>query len=154
MQMNGNAEMLTVRGPLEALVRSAVDFPRSQQLRPEPGLVGNARRGWLIQNLPPSQALPPFNYAAYAAIIGAARRRRMERPEDVGPGWDAALTGDRPVIVDAVVDPNVTQLPAHITFEQAHNLLSSLVKGDPDRTNVVQQTVRSVLASFSPANKA
>ena len=78
----------------------------------------------------------------------------MERPEDVGPGWDAALTGDRPVIVDAVVDPNVTQLPAHITFEQAHNLLSSLVKGDPDRTNVVQQTVRSVLASFSPANKA
>ncbi len=101
---------------------------------------------------PPSQDLPPFNYAAYAASLGL-RGVRMERPADVGPGWDQALAADRPVVVDAVVDPNVSQLPPKISFEQAHHLLSSLVKGDADRAGVVRETVRSVLATFAPVER-
>jgi pyruvate dehydrogenase (quinone) len=97
----------------------------------------------------PSQGLPRFNYGAYAESVGL-RGIRMERPEDVGPGWDAALGSDRPVVVDALVDPNVSQLPPHITFEQAHNLFSALAKGDPDESGVIAESLKSLMASFSP----
>jgi hypothetical protein len=47
--------------------------------------------------------------------------------------WGFSRASDRPVV--------------------AHNLQSSLVKGDADRAGVVRETVRSVLASFAPGNR-
>ena len=51
----------------------------------------------------------------------------MDHPEEVGGAWDAALSADRPVVLEAITDPNVPPLPPHITFEQAKAFLSSVL---------------------------
>jgi len=148
MQMNGNAELLTVakywrrwHDPrLVFLVLNNTDLNQvSWEMRVEGG----------YPKYDPSQVLPRFNYAQYAESVGL-HGIRMERPEDVGPGWDAAFASDRPVVVDALVDPNISQLPPHISFEQAHNLFSALAKGDPDESGVIAESIKSLLASFTP----
>ncbi len=96
-----------------------------------------------------SQTLPDFPYARYAELLGL-RGIRVDRPEDVGPAWDRALASDRPVVYEAYVDPNVSQLPPHITFTQARNLTSALVKGDPDELGVIVESAKSVLAGIVP----
>src|SRR5689334_8971022 len=60
-----------------------------------------------------SQDLPDFPYARYAELLGA-KGIRVESPEDVGPAWDEALAADRPVIIEAITDPDVPPLPPHI----------------------------------------
>lgn len=63
-----------------------------------------------------SQSLPDIPYATYAQMIGL-NGVRVERPEDIGAAWDAALTSDRPFVIDAVTDPNVPTLPPQPTQE-------------------------------------
>ncbi|GGO79622.1 thiamine pyrophosphate-requiring protein [Nocardioides deserti] len=57
-----------------------------------------------------SQSLPDVPYAAYAELLGLGGIR-VERPEDVDDAWDRALAADRPVLIEAVVDPDVPLLP-------------------------------------------
>jgi pyruvate dehydrogenase (quinone) len=91
-----------------------------------------------------SQALPDFPYAQYAESLGL-KGIRVERPEQVAPAWDAALAADRPVVYEAVVDPNVPPLPPHITLKDAKNLTAALLKRDSDTAGVVRQAFRAML---------
>jgi len=61
-----------------------------------------------------SQVLPDIPYATYAQMIGL-NGVRIERPEDIGAAWEAALTSDRPFVIDAVTDPNVPTIPPQPT---------------------------------------
>jgi len=90
-----------------------------------------------------SQDLPPFPYAQYARSLGL-EGVVMARPEDVPTGWDQALSGNRPVVVEAHTDPDVPPLPPHITVKQAKEFLSSMVRGDPDRLGVARQAARQM----------
>jgi pyruvate dehydrogenase (quinone) len=148
MQMNGNASMLTVKKywqewsdpRLIFLVLNNSDLNQvTWEMRVESG----------NPKYEASQNLPHFNYAHYAESLGLCGIR-VEKPDEVGPAWDRALTADRPVIFDAVVDRDISQLPPHITLEQAHNLFSAMVQGDPDRGGVIRDTVSSVLATVLP----
>lgn len=148
MQMNGSAEMLTVAKywrrwsdpRLVFLVMNNSDLNQvTWEMRIESG----------NPKFEASQQLPQFDYAQYANQIGL-NGIRVERPEDVGPAWDRAFASDRPVVFDAVVDPNITQLPPHITLEQAHNLFSALAKGDPDEGGVIKESIKEVLAGLVP----
>lgn len=76
-----------------------------------------------------TQSIPDFSYAQFAELTGL-QGIRVDKPEDVGPAWDAALSADRPCVIDAVVDPGVLAVPPHITFEQAKNYLAAVAKGD------------------------
>ncbi|MDQ6930604.1 MAG: thiamine pyrophosphate-requiring protein, partial [Candidatus Eremiobacteraeota bacterium] len=98
-----------------------------------------------------SQNLPHFNYAEYANQIGLLGIR-VEKGDDVGAAWDRALAADRPVVFDAVVDADISQLPPHISMEQAHHLFSALAKGDPDESGVIKETLKSVMATVLPHN--
>jgi pyruvate dehydrogenase (quinone) len=93
---------------------------------------------------PETQDLPDVPYASYAELLGL-RGIRVERPDDVGPAWDAALAADRPVVIDALVDPDVPPLPPHLEPGQARNLAAALLKGDPDRRGVVRQAFHQLL---------
>ncbi len=148
MQMNGSAELLTVKKywktwsdpRLIILVLNNSDLNQvTWEMRIESG----------DPKYEASQELPAFNYAQYGESLGLCGIR-IEHSEDIGPAWDRALASDRPVVFDAVVDPNVTQLPPHITLEQAHNLFSAMVKGDPDEGGVIKQSIKEVLAGFLP----
>ena len=66
----------------------------------------------------------------------------MDRPEQVGPAWDAALSADRPVVFEAYVSGNVTTIPPHISFEEAKNYASALLKGDPNEGGIVKASIK------------
>lgn len=57
-----------------------------------------------------SQSLPDFPYAAYADLLGLTGIR-VERGEEVDDAWRRALAAERPVVLEAVVDPDVPLLP-------------------------------------------
>jgi pyruvate dehydrogenase (quinone) len=88
-----------------------------------------------------TQNVPRVNFAQYAEMLGL-RGIRVERPEQVGPAWDEALRADRPVVIDAVVDPDVAALPPHITYSQAKNFAKSILKGDADAYDIIKQSVK------------
>jgi len=148
MQMNGNAEMLTVakywkRWPDPRLIFLVLNNSDLNQVTWEMRIEsGNAKYD-------PSQDLPTFNYAEYANQIGLLGLR-VERSEEVGPAWDRALRSDRPVVFDAVVDPNISQLPPHITLQEAHNLFSAFAKGDSDTAEAIKQSMKEVFATVVP----
>ena len=94
-----------------------------------------------------SQELPDFPYARYAELLGF-EGIRVDSPDQVAPAWDRALAADRPVILEAVTDPNVPPLPPHIGLDDAKALASALRGGDPDRGAVVRESVRQKLADI------
>jgi pyruvate dehydrogenase (quinone) len=96
-----------------------------------------------------SQEIPDFPFARYAELLGL-KGIRVDNPEKVGRAWDEALSANRPVVLEAYTDPNVPTLPPHISFEQAKNYASSLIKGDPDAFGMVGQTVKQAMDGILP----
>jgi pyruvate dehydrogenase (quinone) len=94
-----------------------------------------------------SQDLPDFPYAAYAEMLGL-KGIRVDDPNQVGPAWDEALSADRPVVFEAVTDPEVPPLPPHITIEQAKALSSALLSGDPNAGQIIRQSFRQKVGEF------
>src|SRR5881227_392392 len=87
-----------------------------------------------------SQTLPDFPYAAYAESLGL-RGIRIDAAEQVADAWRDALGADRPVLLEAVTDPEVPPLPPHIELEQAKHMAQAL-KGDPARGRIVREAVK------------
>jgi pyruvate dehydrogenase (quinone) len=98
--------------------------------------------------LEPSQTLPDFPYAEYARMLGL-HGVRVDRPEDVGPGWDAALSAGRPAVLEVITDPEVPPLPPHIRFEQAEGLAKALLKGETSRRAIIAESIKGKLAEFT-----
>ncbi|HOJ76420.1 MAG TPA: thiamine pyrophosphate-requiring protein, partial [Phycisphaerae bacterium] len=96
-----------------------------------------------------SQNLPEFPYARYAELLGL-RGIRVESPEAIAPAWEEALSSSRPVVIDALVDPEVPPLPPHITFEQAVAFWKAVFKGDPNRWHMIRQSFKDMVESFLP----
>jgi len=95
-----------------------------------------------------SQVLPDFPYARYAELLGFLGIR-VDAPDEVGPAWDEALSADRPVLYEAITDPEVPPLPPHITLEQARHFMTAMA-GDPDRGAMVKQSFRQKIEEFLP----
>jgi pyruvate dehydrogenase (quinone) len=96
-----------------------------------------------------SQELPDFPYARYAELLGL-EGIRVERPEEVGSAWDRALTAERPVVIEAITDPEVPPLPPHITLEQAKAMSSALVAGDENAGRIIKQAFKQKAEEFLP----
>ncbi len=87
-----------------------------------------------------SQALPDLPYASYAQMLGL-NGVRVERPEDLGAAWDAALMSDRPFVIDAVTDPNVPTLPPDPS-QEVKDSLSKALCNEPAVASIVTQMER------------
>lgn len=96
-----------------------------------------------------SQEIVDFPYARYAEMLGL-KGIRVDAPADVGPAWEEAWAADRPVVLEAVTDPEVPPLPPHIRFPQAKAMLSSLLKGDPEARDIIRQTFKDKIEEFLP----
>jgi pyruvate dehydrogenase (quinone) len=94
-----------------------------------------------------SQNIPDFDYAAYAELNGL-KGITMRVPDDIVPAWEAALSADRPVVINAYVDPEVPPLPPHITFEQARNYMTALFKGEPNAVQAVKQSIKGMAETY------
>ncbi|MDQ2652935.1 MAG: thiamine pyrophosphate-requiring protein, partial [Chloroflexota bacterium] len=65
----------------------------------------------------------------------------VDRPEDVGPAWDRALTSDRPVVIDAIVDANVPTIPPDPSQQVINKITQALAK-EEDAELVKRQLAR------------
>jgi pyruvate dehydrogenase (quinone) len=96
-----------------------------------------------------SQDLPDFPYAQFAEQCGL-RGIRVDHPDAIGDAWAQALASDRPVVLEAITDPDVPTLPPHITIKEAKNFATSLLKGDPEEGGIIKQAVKGMVQSFVP----
>src|SRR5215218_9028683 len=95
-----------------------------------------------------SQNIPDFPYARYGEMFGF-KGIRVDDPDDVGPAWDEALASDRPVVFEAVTDPEIPPLPPHIRFEQAQGMAKALAQGDPHGIRIAWNSLRGKLEEFT-----
>jgi len=85
--------------------------------------------------------VPDFPYAAYAELLGL-RGIRVDSPEQVGKAWHEAFHSDRPVVVEAVVDPDVPLLAPHLPGEKVDTIYQGLDQepgGDVGREHLRRQ---------------
>jgi pyruvate dehydrogenase (quinone) len=148
MQMNGNAELVTIAKYWERwhdprlIVVVLNNRDLNQVTWEQRAMSGDPK-------FDGSQALPDFPYANYAEMIGL-RGIRVDDPGRVGSAWDDALASDRPVLYEAITDPQVPPLPPHITTEEARSLMSALRKGDPNAGEVIRQSFKQKVLEFLP----
>jgi pyruvate dehydrogenase (quinone) len=72
-----------------------------------------------------SQRLPEVPYAKYAELLGL-QGLRVTDPQDMPAAWEAALSADRPVVIDAVVDPAIPLLPPAQPFDKVQGMYAGL----------------------------
>jgi pyruvate dehydrogenase (quinone) len=99
----------------------------------------------------PSQALPNFPYAGYADLLGLYGIR-IDRPDEIGPAWERALSSDRPCLLEMVTDPNVPPLPPDITMKQAKAYMSALLKGDAESIATVKAAAKEMWDEWFPSS--
>jgi pyruvate dehydrogenase (quinone) len=148
MQMNGINELITIakyreRWPDQRLIVLVVNNRDLNQVTWEQRAMSGDPK------FEGSQDLPDFPYARYAELLGL-HGIRVDQPQQVGPAWDEALSADRPVVLEAVTDPEVPPLPPHITIEQAKALTSALISGDPNAGQIVRQSFKQMAQEFLP----
>ena len=146
MQMNGINELITIakyreRWPDQRLIVLVLNNRDLNQVTWEQRAMSGDPK------FEGSQDLPDFPYARYAEMLGL-QGVRVDTPDRVGPAWDEALAAEKPVVYEAVTDPNVPPLPPHITIDQAKALSSALLKGDPDARQIVKQSIKQKAAGM------
>jgi pyruvate dehydrogenase (quinone) len=151
MQMNGNAELITIADywkewsdpRLVIMVLNNRDL--NQVTWEQRVLEGDPK-------FAAAQHVPDFPYARYAEMLGL-KGIMVNRPEEIGAAWEAALAADRPCVIEAVTDPDVPPLPPHITLKQARAFAESMLHGDEDTGGILRQSTREVLATFLPGHR-
>ncbi|TCO85620.1 pyruvate dehydrogenase (quinone) [Chthoniobacter flavus] len=96
----------------------------------------------------PSQIVPEFGFARYAELLGL-EGIRVEKPDQIGPAWDRALSANRPVVYEVLTDPEVPPLPPHITFEQAVKFSESLIR-DTSAPAMIRGAFKDAVESLIP----
>ncbi|GAB2647483.1 thiamine pyrophosphate-requiring protein [Saccharopolyspora gloriosae] len=95
---------------------------------------------------PDAQHLPEVPYAKWADLL-ELRGIRVDAAEQAGAAWDAALTADRPTVIDAQVDAAVPMIPPHVTVSQALNTARSQLAGDPDALRIIADGIRETVGA-------
>lgn len=124
LQMNGLSELVTVaelwrnwtdpRIIIHVLHNRDLGFVTWEQRAME----GSPR-------FPVSQEVPEFPYARYADLIGL-RGIRVDEPSQIATAWHDALHSDRPVLIEAITDPDVPTLPPEPDAEVVENIEQAL----------------------------
>jgi pyruvate dehydrogenase (quinone) len=133
MQMNGLAELITVaelwrewedpRFIIHVLHNRDLGFVTWEQRAME----GSPR-------FPVSQAVPEFPFARYAELLGL-HGIRVDAPDQIDIAWREALKADRPVLIEAITDPNVPTLPPEPDAEVVA-MMDEALAAEPDARHV------------------
>jgi pyruvate dehydrogenase (quinone) len=98
-----------------------------------------------------SQTLPNFPYAAYADLLGL-NGIRIDRPDEIGPAWDRALSAKVPTVLEVIADPDVPPLPPHISAKETKAYMSALMHGDPDSIGIIKASAKQMWDSWFPGD--
>jgi pyruvate dehydrogenase (quinone) len=148
MQMNGLAELITVKHYWEQwsdprLIVAVLHNNDLNQVTWEMRAMQGA------PEFVESQQLPDVNYAGFARSLGL-NAIAVDDPGQLGPAWDAALSADRPTVLDVRTDPSIPPIPPHATFEQAKDAAKAILKGDEDARSVIVEGIKTKVQEFLP----
>ncbi|GAB3966065.1 thiamine pyrophosphate-requiring protein [Actinoallomurus acanthiterrae] len=146
MQMNGLAELITIRRYFhqwrdQRLIVAVLHNNDLNQVTWELRAMGGAPK------FEESQALPDISYAGFARSIGL-EGIDVEKPDDIGPAWDRALSSSWPVVLDIRCDPDIPPIPPHAEFSQVKDMAEAVLKGDPDRVGLVKKGIKTKMAEL------
>lgn len=68
-------------------------------------------------------------------------------------GEPGVCLADRPVLVEAVVDPEFPMMPPHVTLREAKAYAKSVLKGDPEAKHMIGETIRTAVAGVFKKGK-
>lgn len=146
MQMNGNAELVTVKQYWERwsnptfIVLVLVNHDLNQVTWEQRVLAGDPKFSI-------AQDVIDFPYSAYGELLGF-HGIRVEKPEDIKPAWEEALAAKRPVVIEFITDANVPPMPPHITKDQVMSYMKALGKVDPDQWDIIKQSAKQFIAGL------
>ncbi len=131
MQMNGINELITIakyrhRWPDQRLIVLVLNNRDLNQVTWEQRAMSGDPKFEGSQDLP---GLPLRAGTPRCSGSGASASSTRTRSPPAGT-WRS--TADRPVVLEAITDPEVPPLPPHITLEQAKALTSAILSGDPN----------------------
>ena len=75
---------------------------------------------------------------------------KLTRSDEIEGAWREALSADRPVVINALTDPNEAPLPPHISFEQAENFARSVLADPSAGLPGAVESVRTKVHEFLP----
>ncbi len=150
MQMNGLAELITIKHYWREwtdprLIIAVLHNNDLNQVTWEMRAMEGAPK------FTESQVLPDVDYAAFAASLGL-HGINVDKPDQIGPAWERALSADRPALLDVRTDPDVPPIPPHATFEQAKDAAMALLKGDENRWGVIKEGLKTKAQELLPGN--
>jgi pyruvate dehydrogenase (quinone) len=151
MQMNGMGELVTIAKYWEdwadpRLVVMVLQNGDLNQVTWELRAMGGSPQ------FLPSQHLPVVDFAGFARSLGL-EGIHVDDPADVAASWQRALACDRPCVIVFETDPAVPPIPPHATWDQLKKAAESVLRGDPDRADVVKEGIRSKLAEVLPGHE-
>jgi pyruvate dehydrogenase (quinone) len=88
--------------------------------------------------------LQPIDFAAYAKACGVAGYC-IEDPKQCETVLREAFAQPGPAVVEAVVDANEPPLPGKIKTQQALHFAQALLKGQPDKWNIISNAMKDVI---------
>ena len=142
MQMNNMAELITIqkyweRWPDKRLVTCVFNNEDLNEVTWEQRVMnGNPR-------FDASQDIPDVRYSKFAELIGM-KGIFVDNPDDLPGAWDAALSVDRPAVLEVKTDREIAPLPPHVTLKEARKFMFALSKDD-DAGHVIADTARQVM---------
>ncbi|WP_316740808.1 thiamine pyrophosphate-requiring protein [Streptomyces sp. MK7] len=146
-QMNGMAEMITVKRYLERLSGPAPfvfcvfnNQDLNQVTWEQRAMAGDPK-------FPGSQYIPDVPYAKYAELLGL-KGIYCDKPKKVGKAWDEALAAERPVVLEFKVDQEIAPIPPHIMLSQGKKAAKAAVR-DPERAGIAAKGARQKLTEVA-----
>ena len=88
-------------------------------------------------------------YHAYAEMIGL-KGIKVDRSDQIEGAWREALSADRPVIIDAMTDPEEPPIPPHVSFAQMAAMTKSFVSAPKEGLPGALSAVREFAQEYLP----
>ena len=94
-----------------------------------------------------TQELPQVDFPKFAESLGL-QGIWVEKPEEIVPAWQRALSADRPTVIQAVCDPNVPPIPPNVEPDQVESLAKAILGGDPDTIEFAWEGTKERLQDY------
>lgn len=91
--------------------------------------------------------LQPINFAQFAEACGGVGIS-VDRPEDIAPALERALSLKKPCVVEVTVDPFEPPMPPKVTVQQAMHFVEALAKGQPEGGRIALTLYRDKVAEL------
>jgi pyruvate dehydrogenase (quinone) len=96
-----------------------------------------------------SQDIPYVPYHAWAEMIGLTGIK-VDHSAQIPDAWRAAFAADRPVVIDAMTDPEEPPIPPHVTFKEVQAMTKAFLGAPKAGLPGALSAAREFAAEFKP----